>query len=162
MMLITGCMDKPATNTRQTSCDTEGIQQYLQDNNTWELDTPRREGRHSLFDQESFAPFHPTDPYWAEFMSDKDLMESGTPQHKLERAKLDMREWPKIRTERLLMETARDANLPASDDEDDDPFGDEDETPATADQTLAGDFSITTKTATTARISASSRGMTTA
>ena len=87
-------------------------------------------------------------------------MESGITEQQLERANLDMREWPKIRTERRLKEAARDANLPATDDEDDDPFGDEDETQGTIDQAQAGDFSVTTKTATTTRISASSRGMT--
>ncbi len=57
------------------------------------------------------------------------------------------------------MEAARDANLTSSDDEDGNPFGDE-ETPGGTDQSLAGDFSVTTTTATATRISASSRSMT--
>ncbi len=47
-----------------------------------------------------------------------------------------------------FLEAARDANLPISDNEDEDPFGEEDETPGEASQAQAGDFSVITKKAT--------------
>ncbi len=63
MMLISGCADKPQMRTPQTSCEADTIQRYLDDNNLWGEDTPRRERRRSLYDQESFGPFELTDPY---------------------------------------------------------------------------------------------------
>ena len=93
-------------------------------------------------------------------MTDVDLIKSGIPVQQLERAKKDMRQWPRIRKERRIMEAARDANLPASDNEDEDPFGEKDEVPGEASSTLAGDFSVTTTTATRTCISASSMGIT--
>ena len=92
-------------------------------------------------------------------MTDAELTKSGIPAQQLDRARQDMRQWPLIRKERRIMEAARDANLPA-DDEDGDPFGDEEEEPGEAAQTQAGDFSVTTTTATATRISASSGGIT--
>ena len=97
MMLISGYAEKPLRRTRQTSCEADAIQQYLNDNNLWEEDTPRRERRRSLYDQESFGPFELTDPYKVEFMTDSDLMKSGIPAQQLERARKDMRQWPRIR-----------------------------------------------------------------
>ena len=93
-------------------------------------------------------------------MTDADLMKSGIPMQQFEKARKDMRQWPRIRKERRIMEAARDANLPASDNEDEDPFGEKDEVPGEAGSARAGDFSVTTTTATRTSISASSRGIT--
>ena len=36
MMLISGCAEKPRMRTRETSCEADAIQQYLNENNLWE------------------------------------------------------------------------------------------------------------------------------
>ena len=92
MMAISGCAEKLRMRTRDTSCEADAIQQYLNENSPWEEDTPRGERRRSLYDQESFGPFEPADPYREEFMTDADLMKSGIPEQYWDRAREDMRQ----------------------------------------------------------------------